>query len=33
MPERLEVVTSLPHIAKGALDRRVIQDRALTGSQ
>ncbi len=33
MPERLEVVTSLPHTAKGALDRRVIQDRALTGSQ
>jgi acyl-CoA synthetase (AMP-forming)/AMP-acid ligase II len=32
-PERLEVVTSLPHTAKGALDRRAIQDHALTPSR
>jgi acyl-CoA synthetase (AMP-forming)/AMP-acid ligase II len=27
MPERLEIVASLPHTAKGALDRRAIRDR------
>jgi acyl-CoA synthetase (AMP-forming)/AMP-acid ligase II len=27
IPERLEIVTALPHTAKGALDRRVVQQR------
>jgi acyl-CoA synthetase (AMP-forming)/AMP-acid ligase II len=27
VPERLEIVAALPHTAKGALDRRVVQDR------
>jgi acyl-CoA synthetase (AMP-forming)/AMP-acid ligase II len=33
MPERLEIVASLPQTAKGALDRRAIRDRALADSQ
>ena len=33
MPERLEIVASLPHTAKGALDRRAIRDRVLADSQ
>jgi acyl-CoA synthetase (AMP-forming)/AMP-acid ligase II len=32
MPERLEIVASLPH-ARGALDRRAIRDRVLADSQ
>jgi acyl-CoA synthetase (AMP-forming)/AMP-acid ligase II len=27
MPERLEVVAALPHTAKGALDRRAVEDQ------
>jgi acyl-CoA synthetase (AMP-forming)/AMP-acid ligase II len=27
IPERLEVVAALPHTAKGALDRRAVQDQ------
>jgi acyl-CoA synthetase (AMP-forming)/AMP-acid ligase II len=33
MPERLEIVASLPHTAKGALDRCAIRDRVLADSQ
>jgi acyl-CoA synthetase (AMP-forming)/AMP-acid ligase II len=27
IPERLEVVAALPHTAKGALDRRAVEDQ------
>ena len=27
LPDRLEVVAALPHTAKGALDRRAVQNR------
>jgi hypothetical protein len=33
MPEQLEIVASLPHTAKGAIDRRAIRDRVLADYQ